>query len=112
MPRSVAANDEAKTGKPTERKSKKTPSGKRKSCQKNKPTMVTPASKKSGEKSPRRKISIRRKKSPKFTSLKMAGNWADALDGNLWIYGEAEKQTQNVPAVPREIIILGTGNTD
>ena len=83
---------------------------KMKSSQKTKPTMVTPASKRSGEgKSPRRKITGRRKKSTKFTSLKMAGNCADALDGNLWIYGESEKQTQADSNVPREIIIRSAG---
>lgn len=83
---------------------------KMKSSQKTKPTMVTPASKRSGEgKSPRRKITGRRKKSTKFASLKMAGKWADALDGNLWIYGESEKQTQADSNVPREIIIRSAG---
>lgn len=100
--------------KPSAKKSKKTLNGKLKPPQKTKPVIVTPASKKSGEKkSPRRKvITGRRKKSSKFTSLKMAENWADAHDGSLWIHGRGEKQTQTGPAVPKEIIILGACNAD
>ena len=99
--------------KPSSVKTKKTLGGKLKPPRKTKPTMVTPASKRSVEKkSPRRKYIGCRGKLPKFTSLKMAGNWADALDGNLWIHGKAEKQTHTGPAVPKEIIILGAGTAD
>ena len=99
--------------KPSTTKSKKTLNGKLKPPQKTKPTMVTPASKRSVEKkSPRRKNVGHRGKSTKFTSLKMAEYWADALDGNLWIYGKTEKQTQTGPAVPKEIIILSADNAD
>ena len=95
--------------KPSAIKSKKT----LKPTRKTKPTMVTPASKRSVEKkSPRRKNIGHRGKSTKFTSLKMAEYWADALDGNLWIYGKTEKQTQTGPAVPKEIIILSADNAD
>ena len=114
MPRSVAAKEEAKTRTPTEIKAKETLSVRMKPPKKKQPTMVTPPSKKSGErKSPRRKvITGRRKNSTKFTSLKMAENWADALDGNLWIHDKAEKQIQTVPAVPKEIIILRPSNAN
>ena len=104
MPRSVSSKMKG-GGKPIEIRWE--------TANKMKPPMVSPASKRSGKgKSPRRKVTSCGKKLSKFTSLKMAENWADAFDGNLWIYGKAEKQTQTVPAVPREIIILGGVNAE
>ena len=104
MPRSVSSRSKMKGGgKPIEIRSE--------TANKMNPPMVSPARKRSGKgKSPRKKVTSGGKKLSKFMSLKMAENWADAFDGNLWIYGKAEKQTQTVPVVPREIIILGGGN--